>query len=135
MKRIIILITIVVLGGSGIAYLASQNSSTSNEQNSSQKASAYDTIQKELDAGALLIDVRTQEEFDTGHIKNAVLFPLQDIEQGKLPTEDKTTNLYVYCRGGNRSAQATRILEKAGYTVTDLGGKTDVLNMGATSTN
>ena len=50
MKRIIILITIVVLGGSGIAYLASQNSSTSNEQNSSQKASAYDTIQKELDA-------------------------------------------------------------------------------------
>ncbi len=135
MKRIIILITIVVLGGSGIAYLASQNSSTSNEQNSSQKASAYDTIQKELDAGALLIDVRTQEEFDTGHIKNAVLFPLQDIEQGKLPTEDKTTKLYVYCRSGNRSAQATRILEKAGYTVTDLGGKTDVLNMGATSTN
>ncbi len=133
MKRIIILITIVVLGGSGIAYLASQNSSTSNEQNSSQKASAYDTIQKELDAGALLIDVRTQEEFDTGHIKNAVLFPLQDIEQGKLPTEDKTTKLYVYCRSGNRSAQATRILEKAGYTVTDLGGKTDVLNMGATS--
>ena len=135
MKRIIILITIVVLGGSGIAYLASQNSSTSNEQNSSQKASAYDTIQKELDAGALLIDVRTQEEFDTGHIKNAVLFPLQDIEQGKLPTEDKTTKLYVYCRSGNRSAQATRILEKAGYTVTDLGGMTDVLNMGATSTN
>ena len=133
MKRIIILITIVVLGGSGIAYLASQNSSTSNEQNSSQKASAYDTIQKELDAGALLIDVRTQEEFDTGHIKNAVLFPLQDIEQGKLPTEDKTTKLYVYCRSGNRSAQATRILEKAGYTVTDLGGMTDVLNMGATS--
>ena len=133
MKRIIILITIVVLGGSGIAYLASQNSSTSNEQNSSQKASAYDTIQKELDAGALLIDVRTQEEFDTGHIKNAVLFPLQDIEQGKLPAEDKTTKLYVYCRSGNRSAQATRILEKAGYTVTDLGGKTDVLNMGATS--
>ena len=133
MKRIIILIAIVVLGGSGIAYLASQNSSTSNEQNSSQKASAYDTIQKELDAGALLIDVRTQEEFDTGHIKNAVLFPLQDIEQGKLPTEDKTTKLYVYCRSGNRSAQATRILEKAGYTVTDLGGMTDVLNMGATS--
>jgi rhodanese-related sulfurtransferase len=135
MKRIIILITIVVLGGSGIAYLASQNSSTSNEQNSSQKASAYDTIQKELDAGALLIDVRTQEEFDTGHIKNAVLFPLQDIDQGKLPTEDKTTKLYVYCRSGNRSAQATRIFEKAGYVVTDLGGMTDVLSMGATSTN
>ena len=135
MKRIIILITIVVLGGSSIAYLASQNSSTSNEQNSSQKASAYDTIQKELDAGALLIDVRTQEEFDTGHIKKAMLFPLQDIEQGKLPTEDKTTKLYVYCRSGNRSAQATRIFEKAGYVVTDLGGMTDVLSMGATSTN
>ena len=69
----------------------------------------------------LIIDVRTQEEFQSGHIENASNIQWQNIAiiQEKI-TKDK--KIYLYCRSGNRSQKATDILIELGYR--------DVLNIG-----
>lgn len=69
-----------------------------------------------------LIDVRTPEEFAGGHIAGAVNIPLQELSQrlGEISTEQPVV---LYCRSGNRSAQAAQLLAKAGYPqIYDLGG-------------
>ena len=69
--------------------------------------------------GAALLDVRTPEEFRSGHIPGAENLPLDRLDSLQAPTE---TPLFVYCHSGARSAQARRMLEHARYAVTDLGG-------------
>lgn len=66
-----------------------------------------------------IIDVRTQEEFAEGHIKNAINIPLDEISDVSF---NKDLELIVYCRSGARSAQAASILKDLGYTVKDMGG-------------
>jgi phage shock protein E len=69
-----------------------------------------------------LLDVRTPEEFATGHIHGAVNIPLDVLENrlNEVPTDQP---IVVYCRSGNRSAQASQILARAGYTIIyDMGG-------------
>ena len=71
-------------------------------------------------AAAILLDVRTPEEYREGHIPGSQNLPLQVIN---TVTFDKDTPLFVYCRSGARSRQATAHLQAAGYRrVTDLGG-------------
>ena len=71
--------------------------------------------------GALLLDVRTPEEFREGHIPGSRNLPLQNLEEAAIETE--TVPVFLYCRSGNRSATAARILRSMGYrNVTDLGG-------------
>ena len=69
----------------------------------------------------LIIDVRTQEEFQSGHIENASNIQWQNIGiiQEKITKDRK---IYLYCRSGNRSQKATDILIELGYR--------DVLNIG-----
>jgi len=77
-----------------------------------------------LAAGASyqLIDVRTPEEFASGHINGAVNIPVQELAQ-RMGEIQKDQPVVLYCRSGNRSAQAATILDQAGYTgVYDLGG-------------
>ncbi len=78
----------------------------------------------EEDQAICFIDVRTQQEYDAGHVAKAELLPLDQIES-KIETEvsDKETKIIVYCRSGNRSGQAQRLLNDMGYTnVIDAGG-------------
>ncbi len=75
-----------------------------------------------IDADHILIDVRTPEEFASGHINGAVNIPLDQIGNriSEIP-QDKP--VILYCRSGNRSNQAADILEGAGLTgIYDLGG-------------
>lgn len=96
-----------------------------------QEVLAYSDIQETVDTGnAAFLDVRTPEEYYESHFPGAELFPLQDLEQGSLPEYDTDTTLYIYCRSGNRSQDATRLLESAGYDVVDLGGLSDVTTLG-----
>lgn len=96
---------------------------------------SFSEVQGNIVSGARLLDVRTKEEFDEGHFVRAELFPLQDIEDGKLPDINKDSKIYLYCRSGNRSSQAKALLEKAGYTsVVDLGGLADVQRIGGNLT-
>lgn len=70
-----------------------------------------------------LIDVRTVEEYAEGHIPMSFNLPLDKLEsiQSIIPYADKT--IIVYCRSGNRSAEAATLLETYGYnTIYDLGG-------------
>jgi phage shock protein E len=69
-----------------------------------------------------LIDVRTPEEFSSGHIPNAINIHV-DTLHGRLDEIPKDMPIVVYCRSGNRSATAARILINGGFEeVYDLGG-------------
>jgi phage shock protein E len=77
------------------------------------------------DAKPLLIDVRTVEEFDAGHIPGAVLLPYDEIA-AKFKEPDKGRPIVVYCRSGRRSAIAKSTLESMGYAnVADFGAYTN----------
>ncbi len=69
-----------------------------------------------IDLGEVFIlDVRTQEEYDAGHIKGSTLIPLQVIDK-RLNEIPKDRKILVYCRTGHRSAQASEILANNGFT-------------------
>lgn len=74
-----------------------------------------------------ILDVRTIGEYDEGHIKDAVLIPLNELirrAESKLP--DKSRLILVYCRSGVRSKQASKTLADMGYTnIKDFGGIID----------
>lgn len=77
--------------------------------------------------GYIILDVRTQEEYDEGHIPGAILIPNTEIEaraEESLP--DKEQLILVYCRSGRRSKMATEILAELGYTnIREFGGIID----------
>jgi rhodanese-related sulfurtransferase len=73
--------------------------------------------------GAVLLDVRTVEEYASSHILGSTNIPLQQIQDVEIVVTDKNTPLFVYCRSGRRSGEATTWLKNAGYTdVTNIGG-------------
>jgi phage shock protein E len=72
---------------------------------------------------AILLDVRTKEEYESGHIENSQNIPLQQIEKVIAKITDKNTPLFVYCQSGARSSSATSALKQMGYQdVTNIGG-------------
>lgn len=80
----------------------------------------------------LLIDVRTEAEFQAGHLDNATLIPY-DIIANQITTvaPDKNQAIELYCRSGRRSEIALQALQQLGYTnVTNIGGYDDLLNKG-----
>ena len=73
--------------------------------------------------GAVLLDVRTPEEYRSGHIPGSKNIPLQTIDRVASVAENKDTALYVYCQSGARSRQAAGVLKQMGYTnVNNIGG-------------
>ena len=75
----------------------------------------------------VILDVRTQEEFDEAHIDGAILIPDYEIaDKAESVLEDKDQLLLVYCRSGRRSKLAAEELVKLGYTnVKEFGGIID----------
>lgn len=74
-------------------------------------------------AMAVLLDVRTKEEYAQGHIKGSINIPLQEIEKAQQTVENKELPLFVYCRSGSRSAQAVKALKMMGYeNARNIGG-------------
>jgi rhodanese-related sulfurtransferase len=67
------------------------------------------------DNEVIVLDVRTSEEFQGGHIPNAILIPLQELEN-RLTELDKEKSYLVVCRSGNRSTQASEILSNNGFS-------------------
>lgn len=73
--------------------------------------------------GAVLLDVRTSEEYQEGHIPGGVNVPLQSLGKGNGLPAKKKVPLFVYCYSGGRSSQAVRILVQMGYeNVKNIGG-------------
>ncbi len=83
---------------------------------------AKDIFDKE--PNSIIIDVRTEGEFNDSRIPDSINIPLSVIEnEVTLRYPDKDTELYLYCRSGNRSNQAANLLVNLGYTnVYDFGG-------------
>lgn len=73
--------------------------------------------------GAILLDVRTPQEYRDGFIPGSKNVPLQTIDKVDSVVENKDTALYVYCHSGARSRQAVSYLQHMGYTnVNNIGG-------------
>ena len=75
----------------------------------------------------IILDVRTQEEYDQGHIPNAILIPDTEIKnKAEEVMTDKDQLILVYCRSGRRSKLASEILVELGYTnIKEFGGIID----------
>ena len=95
------------------------------------QAASYEQITQEeakqiMDTtnGYILLDTRTQEEYDQSHIPGALLIPhteIAELAEEELPDKDQV--ILVYCRSGNRSKQASEVLVELGYTnVKEFGG-------------
>ena len=86
---------------------------------------AKDIMDKE--EGYIILDVRTQEEYDEGHIPSAILIPHTEIEtEAESILADPDQLILVYCRSGRRSKLAAEILVELGYTnIREFGGIID----------
>ena len=119
MKKILPL----VLSALALTACGASGSEASFEQLTMYKALS----QMEKEDDFILLDVRTAEEYQDGHIPGAVNIANELIrtdEISELP--DKNQRIYVYCRSGNRSKQAAKKLVKLGYTnIVEIGGIID----------
>jgi rhodanese-related sulfurtransferase len=81
--------------------------------------------------GAVVIDVRTPEEFDEGHVEGAQLLDIRSSEFAAGVAElDADQDYVVYCRSGNRSATARQQMQAAGLEVLDGGSLEDMVAAG-----
>ena len=75
--------------------------------------------------GVIVLDVREQDEYDSGHIPGAVLLPVGSIDEDTAAEviPEKESTVLVYCRSGNRSKTASSVLADLGYTnIYEFGG-------------
>jgi Rhodanese-related sulfurtransferase len=79
-------------------------------------------LESKIKAGAMVVDVRTAEEFREEHYPNALNIPIDQIRQRLVEFGEKSASIVVYCATGSRSAYAAKMLKSAGYT--------DILNAG-----
>ncbi len=84
-------------------------------------------LQNIINEGAFLVDVRTPGEFAGGHVKGSVNIPLDSVSAALSKFKNKK-NIVVFCRSGNRSAQAKVILEQNGFHNVINGGTWEQVN-------
>ena len=100
---------------------ASQSSSNSSSETSSQSVSKDISIEeskKLINEGNvnLILDVRNEDEFAKGHLKNAIQIPVKELKENLSDIEKfKDDLVLVYCRSGKRSAEAVDILKENGF--------------------
>ena len=89
----------------------------------SSSPSTSDNVSAPIGTNTVLLDVRTPEEYAAGHLEGAELLDFNGGEfAATLPDLDPAGEYLVYCRSGNRSAQAVQLMRQAGIAnVTDLG--------------
>ena len=122
-KNLLILFLILII--TTLSACSSKNDSATSDYSTITAKEAKDMIDK--DSTITILDVRTEEEFNTGHIDGAILIPDTDIlEKAEETLTDKSATILVYCRSGRRSALAAADLVELGYSnVYDFGGIID----------
>ena len=107
MKRFAIAALVVLMGLTTLSYAGSQQ-----EEQQTPQQRAWRLI----DDGALLIDVRSRQEYEAGHLNNAVNIEHDKIEKmAETIGDNKERGVVVYCRSGKRSGMAKEALEEYGY--------------------
>lgn len=128
--NIICLISVILLIGL-FSGCSSKNAKINKEGLTSSEKTSFNNITPEeankrlgSEKGIILLDVRTKEEYDTGHIKGSMLIPVDNLKtEAENKLKDKDSPIFVYCRSGNRSVTAANLLVDLGYTnVYNLGG-------------
>lgn len=90
-----------------------------------KKVDAAEVTREVLNHEALLIDVRGNDEWDSGHAQNALNLSVERILKGELPTKDTAKKVYFYCASGARASMATSYLKQRGFVAENLGGLRD----------
>ena len=104
------------------------DSASSTGENSYQQITQETAKQMMDEQDVIILDVREQDEYDSGHIIDAVLLPVGTIDEDRAAAviPEKDSIVLVYCRSGNRSKTASAALVKLGYTqVYEFGGIND----------
>jgi len=95
-------------------------------ESSYHKISAKEAKEMMETQEVIIVDVRTQAEYNEGYIENAILIPNESISGAPSELPDKNALILIYCRSGNRSKQAADKLVALGYTkIYDFGGIID----------
>ena len=97
-----------------------------NAQNDTTSVISVEQFEQEIQNDDIqLLDVRTSEEYADGYIGNAINIDVLQTDEftSEIQKLDKSKPVYLYCRSGNRSQKASKILEENGFeTITDLKG-------------
>ena len=120
MKRILPLFLLLLLL-TGCGGTASNSSSEDDYQQISQEEAKEMMDTQDV----IILDVREQDEYDSGHIPGAVLLPVGTIDEETAAEviPEKDSSVLVYCRSGNRSKTASSALAELGYTnIYEFGG-------------
>lgn len=121
MKRFLLILFVLTIILTGCTNMDKNNNT---QETTYKKISAQDAKSIIDSEDVIILDVRTPEEYNSGHIENAVLLPVTEItDKAEEVLPDKDAKILVYCRSGNRSATAAKDLINMGYTnVFDFGG-------------
>ena len=121
LPAVIALTAVLILTGCG----SSADDKTDGDKKTYRQVSPEEAAaMMEEETDYIILDVRTQEEYETAHIPGAICIPNETIGTGDIPElPDKDQLILVYCRSGNRSKQASEKLAKQGYTnIVEFGG-------------
>jgi len=116
---------VLILLAIGITYLTGCASKKETSASSYEKITATEAKDRmDNNSDIIILDVRTEEEFKSGHIEGALLIPDNEItDTAEDILKDKSAIILVYCRSGRRSALAANDLVELGYShIYDFGG-------------
>jgi rhodanese-related sulfurtransferase len=116
------IVIVVILGLVIFSQVGNQNRTAAGTATSYPLEVSLNEAVAKRDAGAFMLDVRTQSEWNEYHVPGSTLIPL-DTLASRLNELPRDKEIIVVCRSGNRSAQGRDILRNAGFTtVTSLAG-------------
>jgi len=119
--------SLALLAGCALSKTKKDTSEDTTDKAAYHKISAEEAYEMMASQEVVVVDVRTREEHESGHIENAVLVPNESIGS-EMPEAlpDKEATLLIYCRSGRRSKEAAQKLLSLGYqNVYDFGGVID----------
>ncbi|MEL7647874.1 MAG: rhodanese-like domain-containing protein [Sedimentibacter sp.] len=125
MRKILLLLSVVLVAAAVLTGCGEQEEKMDTGK---YKKIGAEEAKKIMDSEEVIVlDVRTQDEYDQGHIPGSVLLPVDEISAKAVQVlSERDAKILVYCRSGNRSAAAARTLIDMGYTnVYDFGGIND----------
>lgn len=130
MKKVIYIIVLIIIIVGGFALvIENKENRIDNKEESVIKYVSMDEIVQIMNENSnyIILDVRSMQEYNEGHIPNAICIPNETISEdiiNKLPNKEQL--ILIYCRSGNRSKQAAQKLKNLGYTnLIEFGGIID----------
>ena len=124
MKRLTRILLPALIALTAVMIFTGCGSSADDKKTYRQVSPEEAAAMMEEETDYIILDVRTQEEYEASHIPGAICIPNETIGTDDIPQlPDKDQLILVYCRSGNRSKQASEKLAKQGYTnIVEFGG-------------